>query len=306
MTSTNKIQYVERKDIDEDRWNARIDTASNGLIYAYAFYLDAMSTNWDALVYNDYEAVMPLPWRKKWGIHYIYQPPFTAQLGVFGTNISASLFEAFLQSIPARFKYIDCPLNHQNLFPVPAYHLFQRNNFVVTLDKPYETLFHGYRENVKRNIKKANGYGCINRKDFAVTDVLEIAKEQPEKLKFHAEDFDRFQKLYNYLHGLNKSITYGIFSSKNELLASCVFTFSHNRAYYILIGNHPNGRTLGASHLLIDSFIKDHSEQNLLLDFEGSDIRNLAFFYSSFGATEEQYASLKINRLPWYAKWAKR
>jgi hypothetical protein len=89
------------------------------------------------------------------------------------------------------------------------------------------------------------------------------------------------------------------------LIASAVFLFSHNRAYYILVGNHANGRTLGASHALIDAFIKDHAGNNILLDFEGSDIRNLAFFYSSFGSREEKYSSIKRNLLPGYIKWLK-
>jgi hypothetical protein len=72
-----------------------------------------------------------------------------------------------------------------------------------------------------------------------------------------------------------------------------------------MVGNHPNGKTLGASHYLIDRFIHDHAGQKMLLDFEGSDIRNLAFFYSSFGAITELYPSLRINRLPWYIKWLK-
>ena len=100
--------------------------------------------------------------------------------------------------------------------------------------------------------------------------------------------------------------TYGIFSNQNELMASCVFFFSHNRAYYILVGNHPNGKTTGASHALIDGFIKDHAGENMLLDFEGSDIPNLAFFYSSFGAPLEIYPALKINRLPFYLRWMKK
>ena len=104
----------------------------------------------------------------------------------------------------------------------------------------------------------------------------------------------------------HKAITYGIFSGEGQLLSSAVFFFSHNRAYYILVGNHPNGRTLGASHALIDSFIRDHSGRDLILDFEGSDIRNLAFFYSSFGAVEEKYFMLKWNRLPFGLKWLKK
>jgi hypothetical protein len=62
---------------------------------------------------------------------------------------------------------------------------------------------------------------------------------------------------------------------------------------------------LGASHLLVDSFIKDHAARNLTLDFEGSDVQTLAFFYSCFGAVEEKYTALKLNRLPWLLKWVK-
>jgi hypothetical protein len=99
--------------------------------------------------------------------------------------------------------------------------------------------------------------------------------------------------------------TYGIFSNEKEILASCVFFFSHNRAYYILVGNDPKGKTTGSSHALIDAFIKDNAGKNIVLDFEGSDISSLALFYSSFGATLEIYPSLKINRLPFYLKWLK-
>jgi hypothetical protein len=128
------------------------------------------------------------------------------------------------------------------------------------------------------------------------------------KIQSHGIDGPAFERLKTVYHLLKKrglAKTYGVLSDKGELLASATYFFSHNRAYYILAGNHPNGRTLGASHTLIDAFIKDHAGQNILLDFEGSDIRNLAFFYSSFGATEEKYAAIKLNRLPWYARWAK-
>ena len=54
------IAYLSNKNIDKQKWDRCIDMASNGLIYAYSFYLDAMSKHWDALILNDYEIVMPL------------------------------------------------------------------------------------------------------------------------------------------------------------------------------------------------------------------------------------------------------
>ncbi len=305
MEETGNIQYIPQDGIDKAKWDKCIDNAPNGLIYAYSFYLDQMARQWDALVLNDYEMVMPLPWNKKYGIHYLYQPFLTAQSGLFGNNITASILEAFLKAIPAKFRYWEFPLNHHNVFPLETFSLYQRSNYVLDLNKPYDELFKEYRENIKRNTRKAEQMGCIAKKDFEVEQVIELALQQMRQPGKEAkENAERFRKLYHILHERKQAITYGIFL-KEALLASCVFFFSHNRAYYILVGNHPDGRTIGASHALIDAFIKDHAGKNLLLDFEGSDIRNLAFFYNSFGATEEKYAAIKLNRLPFYLRWMK-
>ena len=303
IEGTNDILYLKRSEINDDLWNHRIAQSANGLIYGYAFYLDAMADNWDALIYKNYDAVMPLPWRKKWGIHYLYQPFLMAQLGMFGNHITVDLFDSFLNAIPKKFQYWDVALNHQNLFPASSYPVYARNNFVLHLQPVYSDLYKNYRDNIKRNIKKSGQFHCRVAKDIDIEKIIGLTKlqaaETPQK------EFDNFKKLYAYLKEKSEAKTYGILSEKDELLASCVLFFSHKRAYYILVGNHPNGRTLGASHALIDAIIKDHSGLDLWLDFEGSDIRNLAFFYSSFGAIEEPYAAIQLNRLPWWAKWLK-
>ena len=148
--------------------------------------------------------------------------------------------------------------------------------------------------------------GCRSVKDFDAEKVVALAAEQIRKHSRESlENMRQFRGLYEDLHARKMATTYGIVSANEDLLASCIFFFSHNRAYYILVGNHPNGRTLGASHALIDAFIRDQAGSGMILDFEGSDIRNLAFFYSSFGAKQEIYPALKINRLPFFLKWMK-
>jgi Acetyltransferase (GNAT) domain len=306
MHSASHIQYFTNSQIDKAKWDACIDKASNGLIYAYSFYLDRMSANWDAVILNDYEAVMPLTFNKKYGIRYLYQPPLTAQSGVFGNDLDVSLITKFLDAVPVKFKYWDIYLNHKNLVPVDNYAIYERVNYILNLNNRYEELYNGYRENIKRNIKRAEKAGCYAATDFSLAEVIQLAKEQIQQFGGSKTDFESFTELYNFLHPKKRAVTYGIFSATKQLLASCIFFFSHNRAYYILVGNHPDGKTIGASHMLIDAFIKDHAGKNMLLDFEGSDIRNLAFFYSSFGAVEEKYAAIKLNRLPFYLRWMKR
>jgi hypothetical protein len=102
-----------------------------------------------------------------------------------------------------------------------------------------------------------------------------------------------------------KAIAYGAFSTNNELIAAAVFFIHLQRAYYILVGNNPGSRSAGASHRVIDAFIQDYAGRNLVLDFEGSDRESLAFFYRSFGAAEENYSALRLNKLPLILKWMK-
>jgi len=301
------VQYIPYQSIDFIKWDRCIENAANGNVYACSFYLNAMAKNWDALVLNDYEAVMPLTWNKKYGISYLYQPFFCAALGVFGNDITKQLFENFLTSIPEKFSYCDIYCNASNYFDIEGINIYQRINYVLPINQTYEQLYTQFRDNIKRNIKKAAQLNCVIKTNIPVDAVIELAKEQSVNFSpVKDEDYSRFKKVYQLLVSENKAITYGVYTSTNELVASCVFFFSHKRAYYILVGNHPNGKTIGASHAIINAFIKDHAEQDLVLDFEGSDIKNLAFFYSSFGATEEKYIGLKYNRLPFWMKWFKK
>lgn len=301
------IQYLSYRQIDKTKWDACISRAVNGLIYGYSFYLDAMVKHWDALVLGDYDTVMPLTWNKKYGIYYLYQPPFTASLGVFGNNISPALLNNFLQTIPKKFRYWDISLNHGNFFQLPGFNLYERSNYILPLKNNYDNICEGYRENIKRNVKKSEQLKDTIQKDINIEEVIKLAKEQLQQITTLSDsDFEQFKKLYGILYQKEMATTYGIYTAGGQLIASAAFFFSHNRAYYILVGNHPNGKTSGASHALINAFIKDHAGQNILLDFEGSDIRNLAFFYSSFGATEEKYSAIKLNRLPLCIKWLKK
>jgi hypothetical protein len=307
MTTGDQIRYLQHKEIDKAKWDACIEQAPNGLIYSYSYYLDTMSKHWDALVLKDYEAVMPLTWNKKYGFYYLYQPSFTASLGVFGKNLTKDIIEDFVSLFPSEFKLVEISLNSGNIIGDSKSFSLLRSNYILNLNRPYEEIYKAYRDNHKRNISKALQLGCSVSKEIAVDEIIQLNKEQLQHVDgTKPEDYPNFKKLYEFLKNREQAKTYAIVDPKNKVLASAVFFFSNNRAYYILVGNHPDGKTIGASHALIDAFIKDHAGQNLILDFEGSDIRNLAFFYSGFDATEEIYPALKINKLPWYIRWLKK
>lgn len=304
MSIANHISHLRNEEIDKKKWDDCITSSQNGLIYAYSFYLDHMARNWDALVLGDYEAVMPVTWNKKFGIHYLYQPFLAAQLGVFGKNLSSKIIEEFLSAIPSKFRYWDIYLNSSNFQQKYKHNL--RRNFELSLEKNYQELKDGYNQNLNRNIRKAENAGCIFREDVDGEEVIKLALSQMQmREKSAAENVERFRELFKHLHAKGMAKAYGVLSKDCDLLSSCIFFFSNNRAYYVLVGNDNKGRTEGSSHLLIDGFIRSQSGKNITLDFEGSDIPGLAKFYASFGAMEVKYFAIRLNRLPWYLRWMK-
>jgi hypothetical protein len=295
------VRFITQESIDKTRWNDCVAASSNGSVYAYSFWLDAMTTAWDGLVWGDYVAVMPLPHRRKWGLQYLYQPPLTAQLGLIGDSIDAKLFNAFLKAIPSQFRYIDMPLNRDNVFAEPLYPIYTRTNYILPLHEPYAKLRKGYRENIRRNCKKAEAAGCRVEQNIPLEAILSLT--QPHL--YASSDLQLFAKLYPGLKQKGVAQSFGIYSPEGSLISGVVFVYSHQRAYYLIAGNSPEGRSIGASHLLIDSVIRLYAGTDLILDFEGSDVSSLAHYYSGFGAVIELYSAIRINKLPRPLRWLK-
>jgi hypothetical protein len=301
------IRHLIYKEIDHDKWDACIRNSSSALIYAYAWFLDIVSPQWEALVLNDYEAVMPLTKRKKVGINYLCQPPFCAELGVFSIQpLNQELVDQMLGKIPKKFLYIDICLNRSNhLFSI-KFPLRLRKNHVLWLGHPYEQIVKNYAENHKRNIKKANSAGLYHVTDIPIEEAIQMTADTLKEIA-PMQDQDRrvIKDLFVHAGAIHKVICAGVRDQNNTLLSVAVFFFEDETWYYLLAGSTVEGRSKGAAHFLIDQFIKEHAGRDQYLDFEGSDLPSLAFFYKGFGADEQLYPAVIINKLPWWLKWIK-
>src|SRR5215469_3711743 len=192
MPQSFNIQYLNHREIERSKWDKCIDEASNGLIYGYSFYLDHIAKHWDALVINDYETVMPLTWNKKFGIYYLYQPAFAANLGVFGKDLTKEIVNEFIQCVPEKFKLIEISLNTGNTIPSLT-NFISCANYALSLNNNYENIYRGYRENHQRNIQKALQSGCWVKKNIPVEEVIALNKEQMKNVtSISDDDYDRF------------------------------------------------------------------------------------------------------------------
>ena len=106
------IQYIKRKNIDVAKYDACIANSIQSRIYAFSWYLDIVADNWDVLVLDDYKAVMPIPWRKKFGIKYTYTPLRVLELGIFSTEEVHEI--QFVEKLKKYYKFIHLRLNYHN------------------------------------------------------------------------------------------------------------------------------------------------------------------------------------------------
>ncbi|MFN8255349.1 MAG: hypothetical protein U0W24_06645 [Bacteroidales bacterium] len=299
MKSKVEIHYRKHHEIDFNKWDKCIQSSVNGIVYAFSWYLNVVCNEWEALIQGDYETVMPLTKGKKYQVNYLYQPFFTQQLGIFSTRtIDKYKVEGFLNVIPEKYKYIEINLNKFNL--LTSEHFDPKNNITYELDliDNYENIFRKYGKNNIRNIQKAIRFGISIKVEQLSLEIKEFITKW---CKIPGINSKRLEILFDLIKAgqSNGNLKiYGAYNNTMELCAIGVFVFSMQKACFILSVASTTGIKNRAMFLLIDDFIKDHSNENLILDFEGSNIEGIARFYGGFGANPFNYQTIKINRLP--------
>lgn len=295
------IRHLERKDIDDDRWNACIEKAFNGNLYGYSWFLDIVGDDWNALVENDYERVFPLVFRKKFGISYIYQPFFTQQLGLYSTTrLDTEALHEFIAAIPARYRQVEINLNTLNKAGQGNFRLLPQVNHELDLINSYEKIRKGYSENLVRNLRKAEKADLSVSKNIKPDDIIVLFRENRGKQirHLHEKDYMRLKRIaYTCMYKGIASIQ-GVYDSRNRLVAGAFFILGNNKAIFLFSGLSEAGRESAAMPFLIDSFIRQHAGRHLTFDFDGSNDPSLARFYKSFGSRECTYQRLEITRHP--------
>ncbi len=294
------IRYLNRKDIDLKRWDKIIRSSPYATFYAFSWYLDAAAENWSALIYGDYRYIMPLTWKKRFGFHYLYQPLFTQQLGVFSTEIvPPDVVREFLLAIPKKFRFGDQQFNTGNLLgEEEGFEVSDRVNYELRLDKNYHYLYSDFSENSRRNLRKAYSAGLELRYDTGMNEIIHF-KKNLSQINWPEEHYFRIRDLFTTLAAEEKV---QILSThlNGKICAAALFGICDNRAVYLYSASDDTGKETRAMFLIIDQFIRDNEEKDMILDFEGSSIPSIARFFAGFGAKPAIYQQVSYTRLPGY------
>jgi len=300
MMSTG-IRFLNRSQINEQQWNRALEGSINANIYAYSWYLDAVSPGWCALVHGDYKEIMPLPIRRKYLIDYAFMPPYCQQLGVFSpTTVEADTISVFLNAIPRHVRFVDLNLNAQNLHTPAGLKTQNRINLVLKLGRGVDDVRNRFSSNHKRNVRKFQDAGLIIDKQGDPDEVIRLFEMGRGGRLGHYPDSDHmiFRRLLAAVQENAKVMTLLARNTDGLAVGGAIFFEAFAGSYFIFSGVSKEGRAGSVMHGLVDCYLNEKSTGIGFLDFEGSNNPELARFYAGFGADESVYLHFVMNRLP--------
>ncbi len=301
----NRVQILTSNKIDATKWDNCIEKSSNSLIYADYSFLTNQCDHWSGLIINDYQTILPLPWRRKWGIKYLYAPTFTQQLGFFG-DLSIIHFPEILKHIQKFAKYGDLFFNYQNRDILNQIECEEKTNYVLNLENPYPKTFSNYSKELIKNLQKSQKHKLTYAIDFEIEDAIQqfYLQYQNRFVKYNYSTFRNLSKTCLELSGRNKCITRYVYNATtNEVLSIALLLKDEKRLYLLLNSTNPNGRIFAANHFLLDQIIQEFSEEALLFDFEGSERKGIREFYESFHPECQLFFHYRFNKLPFLINW---
>lgn len=298
---------------DTDKWDDFVEKSPQGSIFSTSAFLDALSTNYRIGVLVDKGKI-------KAGIVLARN-----ELAAHANPLLAKYLGVLLEPTSNDTKYItkfsrECYLVEELVRHLDPYWSFDYSfhpNFTNWLpfywagyrqEVRYTYRFHdlqdidriirGSSTRLRRNLRKAEKNGVYIRPDVELEDFFRINnltfQRQGGKAPYSLK---RLRSLSNGLGMGQRFHTLGAFERSGQLVSVAGVVNDTRCAYLLFNGSDYTAVSNGTNAKLIIETIKYCSGFVPTFDFEGSMMRQVEFFYRSFGAEQVPYFSIWRNNL---------
>ena len=286
------IKRLKYDEIDFRKYEECLLQSAQYKYSAEKSYLDITSEKkWEILVYNDYEAVMPIPFIKKIGIKVVVNPKLCQQLGVFSKTDSVEINDLFLNYFEKKYRIWYYAFNDKNQF---SRQLKQRKNFLIFPDQ-YENVQKKYSPKRKRKLR-------LDPEVLAESIISDEINFQEAK-KFiqnnmvgadKASDLLDFMRIFEGFYKDGSLQFYGFYYQK-KMINLIALHISSKSVTLLGTFNDKNFVKLSGASVLIDQAIKNHIE-NKIFDFEGSEIPSVEEFFRGFRPELKPYTVIQNSK----------
>ncbi|QBJ85112.1 hypothetical protein DDI74_02060 [Chryseobacterium gleum] len=291
------IRRLKYHEIDFVKYAQCLENSEQRKYSATKHFLDTTSAMpWEILVYKDYEAVMPVPFVRKYGMKIVHNPKLCQQLGVFSAKDDLDLNEAFLEYLEKNYMIRAYPFNDVNQLRTK---IRIKKNFLLYPDA-YEKVYAKYSPKRKRKL----------RLDEAVLKDSEIKTISFDKARAFIEantiglskedDLSEFMRIFESFYNLGY-LKFTAFYYQQKII-NVIATYSDCNMVALLGNfNDKNYVKLSGASVLIDHLIKENIETHIF-DFEGGELPNIEEFFRGFRPELRPYGIIENSKINLFKK----
>ncbi|MEM9545931.1 MAG: hypothetical protein AAGA77_08155 [Bacteroidota bacterium] len=219
-------RFVPYDKIEKNKWNGTVHYALNGNVFGYYWYLKAVIGEWDAIVEEDYQSVMPVLNRPLKS----YQYELLKELGPYSVNpLTDQRVGDMLELLEKHNRSSQYPIHSDvSRRQINAYNHSLRHKSVLQGGTVYKELFKTYSDELTKNLNE-EGY-----------DAIKVAASlKPETLVGLLNENDQYKNalmrvMYNAMHrgiGFSSAIED---RSTGKILAASFFINANTTMHEIL------------------------------------------------------------------------
>ena len=277
-----QINYLKKSKIDFEAYDNCITQSSQSRIYALSWYLNIMTPRWELLMADNYNFVMPIYVKRQFFYKYAAQSSGCYQLGIFSSKeLDAQIFNDFIDAIPAKSYVLKFIPN--NLFPHPKMGVC--TNYVLNLNQSYEGIRSQYKKGRISLIETAKD--VVFEKNNKIEPYWDFISQHCSSNR-DSRNCGKFELIFKEASKRELLEVWAVRNNKNVLQATVCFIKWGKRVYYFF----PASIQQQLLSSLLDNFVRENSNSELILDFVASSSPVTARFIESFGAVFEPYPSL--------------
>ena len=277
------IKRLKYHEIDFDKYNACIENSLQNSDYAKREFLDIVTgKSWELIIYDDYEAVMPVPLIVKFGFKIVLMPKLCQQLGIFSNQDSVYINNLFYNYLTKNYIVLFYAFNGNN----EVSNIGLKKSYIIPKNQ-YSEVKKRYSIHRRRNVRIIGDLekNIIFRnslksedKAFFVENMKGIKKKEDASIYF-----DLMQTLYE-----QKLMNIEILEYKNQIESMAgLYCVKTNHYLSLFVNKNPLSNT-NIPSIVIDNYLKKTiADQDF--DFMGSDVENVAKFNERFGAIAYKY-----------------
>lgn len=285
------IRRLKYNEIDFIKYTQCLEKSEQRKYSAAKEFLDITSKKqWEALVYKDYEAVMPVPYVIKYGLKIVHNPKLCQQLGVFSGKDDRNLNEAFLEYLEKNYMIRIYSFNDMNQFHTK---IRVKKNFLLYPDA-YQNVYARYSPKRKRKLRLSEDViqdseirtvSYNQAKTFIEINTIGLNKNN---------DLPEFTRIFEHFYKLGY-LRFTAFYYQNKIV-NMIATYSDGKMVALLGNfNDKDYVKLSGASVLIDHVIKKTIETQIF-DFEGGELPNIEEFFRGFRPELKPYAIIENSK----------